>query len=142
MRAVERKVLAPVAPVVRALGDPERVRALVATHAHEPLTGSARVHRERELLIVLSDRERARVRPRAAARVRAPGGSQRVNDLLPVPPDDRLDVPFPATALPAGPRLSDRVLAHPLLDERDQAADPLDHQVVEIAPFMLHRLAQ
>src|SRR3954454_19372131 len=46
VRAVEREALAPVAPVVRVPGGPDRVRTLVAAIAHEPLARAAGVHRE------------------------------------------------------------------------------------------------
>src|SRR5947209_11230143 len=51
--AIEREALAAVAPVVRLVGHPERVRPLVTPHAHEPLPRATRVHLEGELLVVL-----------------------------------------------------------------------------------------
>src|SRR6202008_3068553 len=128
-------------PDVRGPRHAERIRTFVATHAHEPLAGAARVHREREFLVILGDRERARVRPRAAARMRTPRRGEGVDDLPAVPRGDRLDVALPPAALTVGPRLRDAVVAKSLLDERDQAADPLDHQVVQVPPLVLHLLA-
>src|SRR5690349_21821406 len=58
--AVEREVLAAIGPVVRLTRAPVASR-LVQPLAHEPLPGAARVHRERDLLGVLADREAARV---------------------------------------------------------------------------------
>src|SRR3954447_10869104 len=92
VRAVERKALAAIAPVVRPLGHPEGVGTLVAPVPHEPLARAARVHRESELLVVLGDRERTRVRAGAAPRVSAPGGGERLRDGAPVHLRDRLDV--------------------------------------------------
>ena len=54
---------------------------------------------------------------------------------------NRLDIPLPPAALPSGPGVGHRVFAEALLHERDQAGDTLDHQIVEVAPLVLHLLA-
>src|SRR5436305_1126762 len=124
MRAIQREPLPAVAPVVCGPRHPERVRALVAAHPHEPLTGPARVHLERELLVVLCDRERARLRAGAAARMRAPSHRERVHDLLAITRGDRLDIAPPATTLTVRPRVRHPIVPEPILDKRDQPANP------------------
>src|SRR5260221_731893 len=54
----------------------------------------------------------------------------------------RESVPLPAATLSVGPGIGDAVVAETILDERDQATDPLDHEIVQVTPLMLHRLAQ
>src|SRR6202035_213391 len=59
--AVEGEVLAAVAPVVRLLGAAVAVRALVPAHSYQALARPTRIHLEGEFLVVLGDRERARM---------------------------------------------------------------------------------
>src|SRR3954451_23341363 len=142
VRAVEREALAAVAPGVRVLGGPERVRTLVPAVAYEPLARPAGVHREGELLVVLGDRERAGIGAGPAPRVRPPGGRERLRHGAAVHPRDRLDVALPAALRAVAPGLGDAVVPELLLHVADQPRYALDHQVVQRAPLVLHRLAQ
>src|SRR5205823_5252901 len=131
-----------VAPVVGLVRGTEAVGSVVAALADEPLAGPARVHREREFLVVLGDRERPRVRAGAAARVGAPGRGEQLDHGSPVDPVDRLDVALPAARVAGLPRVAHAVVTQPLLHEGDEPRYALDHQVVQRAPLVLHRLAQ
>src|SRR5215207_661138 len=95
VRAVQGEVLASVGPVVRLPRAPVAGR-LVQPLAHEPLPGPAGVHRERDLLVVLGDREAAGVLPHARARVRPPGRGKQVHELAAVQAPDRVVMAPPA----------------------------------------------
>ena len=89
MSAVEREALA--CSSNRAPISSHRAhRALVAAHPHKPLIPPAWVHRERELDLVLGDRERPRVLTGAAARVCSPSRRERLNDVPAVAVGDLL----------------------------------------------------
>ena len=142
VRAIQGEALAPVAPVVRLVRDSHRVRPAVGAAPPQPLPRAARVHPEGELLVVLLDLESTRVRSRPRARVRAPGCRQRVHDLPAIDGLDLLDVAPPAALVPVPPGLGHTLVAQLLLHEADQAQHPARHQVVQVAPFVLHLLAQ
>src|SRR3954465_64007 len=127
VRAVERKAVATVAPVVRAVGRAERVGTLVAAVAHEPLPRPARVHREGDLLVVLAHGEGARVGTGPAAGVPPPRGGERERHRAPVHRRDRLDVALPAALRAVAPGIPDAAVAEPLLHVADQSADAPDH---------------
>src|SRR5262249_43574261 len=139
--AVQREALAAVGPVVRRARAPVAGR-LVQALAHEPLAGAARVHRERDLLVILGDREAARVLADAGAGVRAPGRREQLDDRAPVEPVDRVVVAPPALRDRLLPGLLDALVPELVLDDGDQAEDRLGHQVVQHQPLVLHRLAQ
>src|SRR4051812_18583577 len=140
--AVDGEALAPVGPVVLALHHGVRVLALVAPHPPQALARAARVHAEGDLLVVLRHGERARLRPRPAARVRAPRRREQLGDLLAPARVDRLDAALPVALHRPPLRLADRLLATVLLHPRHRRGDAVDHHVVQEAPLVLHRLAQ
>ena len=141
VRAVQGKALATIAPVVRLVGDAEALGAVAAV-SPQPLTRSAGVHGEGELLVVLGDLECPRRRPHAAGRVRAPGGSQGLGDHLAVALGDLLDGLAPAALERVAPRLFDPLVTQLVLDERDQPGDPVHQQVVHELRLPLHRLTE
>src|SRR5215207_6157837 len=141
VRAIQRKSLALVAPVVRLAGDPESLRAVAAV-SPQPLPRSAGVHRERDLLVVLGDLEGARAGTDAAGGVGTPGGRQRLRDRPAIAVGDPLDRLPPAALQRVRPGLLHAVVAEPLLHEGDQARDPVDQQIVHELRFGLHRLAE
>src|SRR5215213_2190351 len=96
VRAVEGEAGAAVAPVVRLFCDAVAVWPFVGAHAPQPLPRAARVHREGELLVVLADRERTRVRAGRAARMCAPVGGQGADHPAAVLLRDRLGVRAPS----------------------------------------------
>src|SRR6202048_4809079 len=100
VRAVQREALAPIAPVVRLVRHAQRALTAVGAVSPQALARATRVHPEGELLLVLLDLERARVRPGARARVPPPRGGERVHDLPPVGGLDLIDVTPPAGLTP------------------------------------------
>src|SRR5436190_18889427 len=109
VRAVEGEALAAIAPVVSLVRGAERVKALVAAIPHEPLARPAGVHREGDLLVVLGDREGARMRTGPAPRVCSPRGRQSERHGAAVHPLDRLHVALPAALRAVAPRLGHAV---------------------------------
>src|SRR5256885_14265156 len=103
-------------PVVGSGGAP-LAGGLVQAPAHEPLPGAARVHGERDLLVVLGDREAARVLADAGARMRAPRRCEQLHDCAPVQTADRVVVAAPALLHRLLPGLLDALLAALVLDE-------------------------
>src|SRR5205807_9304989 len=95
MRAVDREALAPIRPIVLVLHYGAGALALVSAHAPQPLAGTARVHPEGHLLLVLFDGERAGLRSAPAARVRPPGGRKQMHDFLAVALVNLLDAALP-----------------------------------------------
>src|SRR3712207_2580341 len=124
IRRPPRSTLFPYPPLSRPRGRrvlrPAVAGRLVQAAPHEPLARAARVHRERDLLVVLGDREPARVLADAARRVRAPRRGEQADHRPAVEPLDRAVVALPPALEAVLPRLLDALVAHPLLDERDQ----------------------
>src|SRR6266511_2704755 len=139
--AVEREAVAAVAPLVGLVGEAPAVLA-VAAESPESLAGPARVHRERELLVVLVDLEHAGLWPDSAGRVGAPRRRERLRDLAAVRRRDRLHRPAPAALEAPLPRLLDPAIPQPLVHKRDQPRDPVDQQVVHELRLVLHLLAE